>query len=152
MCPSRVFPTLGRYGHGYSSAGEGWRNALPHPVSRGIRESPLPRSTGLPACLPPNFNKFHPKFLVILFSHLCRHVAATFSLRGIPLGREPPLSSSSPLLFPLSLHNQQRNPPLIALWPAFRDRPPSVRHRSLHEVLRSFASKTSNFSKNFYIK
>ena len=89
MCPSRVFPTLGRYGHGYSSAREGWRkkNALPHPVSRGIRESPLPRSASLPSCLPPNFNKFHPKFLVILFSHLCRHVAATFSLRGIPLGR-----------------------------------------------------------------
>lgn len=66
-------------------------------TSHGIRESPLPR-------LPPNFNKFDRKFLVILFSHLCRHVAATFSL------------SLSPYLWGETDHPYPSPPPLRSLY------------------------------------
>lgn len=94
MSKPRFFPTLGRYGY----RRVGWWNALPS-TSHGIRESPLPR-------LPPNFNKFDRKFLVILFSHLCRtrrchllslsfslHVAYLWGETDHPYHSPPPLRS-----------------------------------------------------------
>lgn len=104
-------------------------------VSRGIRESPLPRSTSLPAA---QFQQISPKvpcnFIFALVQTRRCHLLSTWHTSG-ERRAEPPLSSSL-LLFPLSLHNQQRNSPLIALWPAFRDR----LRPSLLEVasLRSF--------------
>ena len=103
------------------------RSSIPCPVGSAGEA----RSTRLP----PNFNKFHRKFRVILFSHFCRHAgvslpfvttcwpASSGYLWGETDVGHPLIQRSFADVppFPLSLHNQQRKPPLIALWPAFRD-------------------------------